>query len=95
MFSNDSRWDRHTPGDDREEVPINAGVYFKKGRAYPKMFIWRDRRYDVEEVTYHWEERRGRDLLHFYTVAAGGNVFVIYFNTKYLYWRLARTCPNE
>lgn len=95
MFSNDSRWDRHTPDTDREEVPIDVGVLFKQGKTYPKMFVWRGRRYDVKEVTYHWEETRGRSLLHFYTVTAGTAIFQIYFNTKYLYWRLVKACPAE
>ena len=95
MFSSDSRWDRHTPEQDREEDVIDVAVVFKKGKAYPTSFVWKRRRYNISEVTYHWEERRGADLLHFYTVATHANLYKIYLNTRHLNWRMASVCPIE
>ena len=93
MFSNDSRWDRHTPEQNRKEEPIDVAVVFKGGKAYPKSFKRGSRKYVISEVTYHWEEKRGGDLLHFFTVTDQVNLYQIYLNTRYLHWRLTRSCP--
>ena len=95
MFSSDSRWDRHTPEQDRNEDVIDVAVVFKKGKAHPKSFVWKSRRVDIREVTYHWQEKRGADLLHFYTVTDNTNLYKIYLNTRYLNWRMASACPIE
>ena len=95
MFSSDSRWDRHTPEQDRHEEKIDVAVVFKKGKTIPKSFVWKSRRYDVKEVTYHWEERRGADTLHFYTVTDNTNLYKICLNTRHLNWRIASVCPLD
>ena len=95
MFNSDSRWDRHTPEQDRDEDVIDVAVVFKNGKTIPKSFVWKKRRYDVKEVTYHWEERRGGDLLHFYTVTDRANLYKIYLNARYLSWRIASACPLD
>jgi len=93
MFSNDSRWDRHTPEQNRKEEPIDIVVVFKGGKVLPSSFLWNGRKYVINQVTYHWEEQRGNDLLHFYTVTDRANLYQIYLNTRHLYWRLTRSCP--
>jgi len=95
MFSSDSRWDRHTPEQGRQEDIIDVAAVFKKGKAAPTSFVWNQRRYTVKEVTYHWREKRGSDFLHFYTVTDRANLYTIYLNTRYLHWRLVGTCPIE
>jgi len=95
MFSNDSRWDRHTPEQERDESPIDVGVIFKGGKAFPKSFIWQKQKYQIKDITYHWAETRGAEVLHFYTVTDGTNLYKIYFNTKHLVWRLVKVCPIE
>ncbi|MBN1870417.1 MAG: hypothetical protein JW847_07590 [Candidatus Omnitrophica bacterium] len=95
MFSNDSRWDRHTPEQSRHEEPVDVAVIFKEGKVFPQSFFHKGRKYPVKEVTYHWAEARGAEVLHYYSVTDGANLYKIYFNTKHLYWRLAGSCPLE
>ena len=88
MFSNESRWDRHLPHQERCDEAISVGAVFQGGRVYPKFFIWRYNRYSVDKVDYRWEERRGAGFLHFFTVTAQSNIYQIYFNSVKMHWRL-------
>jgi len=91
-FNNDSRWDRHLPHQEREADLIDVGVIFKRGKILPRSFIWKKRKYLIEEITYHWEEKRGGEILHFFTVTDGTNVYQIYLNNKYMHWKLEKVC---
>jgi hypothetical protein len=95
MFSNDARWDRHTPDQTREEDQIDVGVIFRRGKIIPKSFIWRRRTYQVKEVTYHWTENRGGETLYFFSVTDGVNLYQIYLNNRHMCWRLKRSCPID
>jgi len=95
MFSNDARWDRHTPEQDRDEEKIDVGVIFREGKMHPRSFVWRRQRYTIKEVTYHWTEARGDEMLYFFSVTDGTNLYQIYLNNKYMHWRLKRSCPIE
>ncbi len=95
MFTNDSRWDRHTPEQSHDEAVIDVGVIFKNGKMLPKTFVWQNRKYHIKEITYQWKETRGNEVLHFFTVTDGGNLFRIYLNNKYMHWRLATSCSAE
>ena len=93
MFSKDSRWDRHTPEQAHDEVPIDVAAVFQKGKVLPRSFVLRGQKHQVKEVTYHLAENRGADVLHYYTVSDGATLYQIYLNTKHLHWRLAKSCP--
>jgi hypothetical protein len=93
MFSNDSRWDRHLPYQSREAEAIDVGVIFRKGQILPKTFVWKDRKYQVKEITYHWKDARGAEVLHYFAVSDGVNIYQIYLNSKYMHWRLEKVCP--
>lgn len=95
MFSNDSRWDRHTPDQLRKEEPIDVSVIFEQGNIVPRQFVWHGRKYTVKEITYQWRERRGDQQLIYFTLSDGVNIYKIYFNNKYLHWRMVDTCPIE
>ena len=95
MFSSDSRWDRHTPEQSYYEDPIDVGAIFVKGRLLPQTFVWKQRKYIIKKVTYHWEESRGGQMLHYFTVTDHINLYYIYLNSRYMYWRLTKACPIE
>jgi len=95
MFSSDARWDRHTPDQSREEDKIDVGVIFRHGKMTPKSFIWRRQKYSIKEVTYHWTEDRGGEVLHYFSVTDGVNLYQIYLNNKHMCWRLKRVSPIE
>ncbi len=94
MFTPDSRWDRHLPHQSHQEDPIEVGVIFKKGKLIPQWFIWHDRRCAITEITYQWQDQRGGELLHFFSVSDGVNIYQIYLNNKYLHWRLTKVSPR-
>ena len=93
MFNSESRWDRRLPHEKRHEDILQVGVIFKAGKAYPRWFIWKGRKYPVTELTFHWTDKRGGESLHFYSVSDGTNLYQIYFHPKKLHWRLDKTCP--
>ncbi len=96
MFNPLARWDRHLPGESfAHEQPIEVGVVFKKGKMFPRWFVWNDRKYVIQQITYQWCDRRGEETLHQFTVSDGVNVYQIYFNSRYLVWRLDKVVTHE
>jgi hypothetical protein len=95
MFNQEARWDRHLPNESFNEEPIEVGVIFKAGNVYPRWFTWRGRKYPVKDVTYHWTDKRGGEVLHFYSVTDGANLYQIHFNNRYLHWRIDKVCPLQ
>ena len=93
MFSRDSRWDRHLPHESREEQPIDVGAVFAKGQVLPRWLIINNRKIQIREITYHWQERRGDQMLFYFSVSDGVNLYKIYLNSKWMGWRLERTTP--
>ncbi len=93
MFNSDSRWDRQLPSQGYEEDMIEVGALFKGGSIIPKAFIWKNRKYQIKEMTYHWQERRGVEVLYYFTVSDGSNLYQIYLNNRYMHWRLEKVCP--
>ena len=89
MFSPDSRWDRHLPGESHSnEEALEVGVIFRKGKIIPKWFVRNTTRHPIKEVTYEWADKRGGEILYFFAVSDGQALYQIYFNTTQLNWRL-------
>ena len=90
MFNPEARWDRSLPIQDSNYLDegIEALVLFKRGKVIPRYFIWRDRRYKIKKINYNWQERRGRALIHFFSVDTGANIYQISFNSQAFGWRI-------
>ncbi|MFC1510395.1 hypothetical protein ACFL49_01925 [Candidatus Omnitrophota bacterium] len=93
MFSNDARWDRDLPSDNKEEDAIEVGTLFRGGRIIPCMFVWQERRYKIKEVTCFWKEKKGSEALYNFSVTDGINLFQIVLNAHFMVWRLAKVLP--
>jgi len=93
MFSNDSRWDRHLPHQSHQEQRIDVGAVFRNGQIFPKCFIWKNRKYRIHEITYHWKEKRGSEVLYYFSVTDSTNLYQIFLNNRYMEWRLSKVCP--
>jgi len=93
MFNSESRWDRHLPNEDISADPIEVGVIFKSGQVFPRWFVWQGRKVMVKDVTFHWTDKRGGEVLHFYALSDGINLYQVYFNNKHLHWRMDQVCP--
>ena len=96
MFTSNSRWDRHLPSHSYDhEEPIEVGAIFRAGKIIPKWFTWKDRKYQVKEITFEWKDKRGDDSLHCFSLNDGANIYQVYFNNKLLHWRLVKICPLQ
>lgn len=75
-----------------EEIyePILVDAVFTNSKIKPRWFIWKGRKYSVQEVTYSWQDREGEASLVYFSVSDGTNIFEICFNQKTLNWHLAR-----
>jgi len=93
MFNTHSRWDRHLPYDPTEAESLEVGVIFRKGQAHPKWFVWKGRRYAVKATTFRWQDKRGTEKLHLFSVTDGINLYQIHFNPSLMHWRLEKICP--
>ena len=64
---------------------------FPHDRLRPVMFIWRNREYRVQDVTYVWRETQGQAEVYHFAVSDGANVFELSYNAKALDWTITGT----
>jgi len=64
---------------------------FPHDRLRPVMFIWRNREYRVQDVTYVWRETQGQAEIYHFTVSDGASVFELSYNAKALDWAITGT----
>lgn len=73
---------------------IKVGAVFKGGQILPRWFLHDNKKYEVKEVNYQWEDYEGMEKLMFFAVTDGVNSYEISFNLKRLVWKLNKTCSN-
>ena len=70
---------------------IQVGAIFgNKPKFRPVWFIWREREYRVKKVTYCWNEREGKALIHHFSVTDGVNLYDLSYHTAEMNWYLAQ-----
>jgi len=95
-FSPKARWDRHIPEDSNAAIPellnekIECLVLFKAAKIQPQMFTWRNRDYEIKTINYNWQERRGQEIVHYFSVSTGSDSYQISFNNTSLRWQVDR-----
>ena len=93
-FNPKSRWDRHVPGTSDIEDPadfnetISVVAAFTHAKIYPRCFTWKNKDYKIEKITYQWQERRGREIICYFTVHTGANLYQISFNNTSFSWQM-------
>lgn len=92
-FNPKARWDRHLPEGAYEEPEIlsekiDCLVLFKAGKAFPQVFFWKGKEYKVEKITYAWQERSGREIISYFSLSTGADLYQVSFNNTSLGWRL-------
>ncbi|MBU4472593.1 MAG: hypothetical protein KJ842_00335 [Candidatus Omnitrophica bacterium] len=92
-FNPKARWDRHIPQDSNHDSSllnerIQAIVFFKGGKIYPRRFIWNNKIYKVKAINYNWQERQGKEIINYFSVNTGSGFYQISFNNTTLGWRL-------
>ena len=92
-FNPKARWDRHIPQEENSGSgilgeKIDCLVFFSSGKIYPRVFTWNNKEYEIKKVTYNWQERRGGELLNFFSVDTGADLYQICFNNTSCSWKL-------
>ena len=98
-FNPKARWDRqlpagrHGPQDTHYQNPeLNENIQviasFSGGKAYPQEFTWNNHSYKITEITYNWQERKGSEIIHYFSVSTGTDLYQISFNSGSLGWRI-------
>lgn len=70
--------------------PIEVGAVFRQTGVRPVWFVWKGRKYSVEQVTYRWKEKAGEVWVYFFSVFDGINTFELQYDSKLLHWKLGR-----
>ena len=92
-FSPKARWDRFEPdktGFNPEVLDerIDVLALFKHAKIYPKSFTWNNKEYQIEKVTYNWQERIGQALINYFSVNCAGQMYQISFNNSTFRWQV-------
>jgi hypothetical protein len=93
-FNPKSRWDRHIPEtqEDRNPSELNERIevfaWFRNGKIQPTIFIWNNKEYKIKNITYSWQERRGKELINYFSVNTGTDLYQISFNNTTFSWRI-------
>ncbi len=68
---------------------IKACVIFGRDiKMKPLWFVWNNKRYTINDITYTWLCKEGNDLLYFFSVTDGSTLFELSYSTKTLVWTL-------
>ncbi len=92
-FSPKARWDRFEPdktgfNPDSLNERIEVLANFKHARIFPKSFLWHDKEYVIETITYNWQERIGQALINYFSVLCAGSMYQISFDNSTFRWQI-------
>jgi hypothetical protein len=92
-FSPKARWDRFetdkvgfNPDALNERIEVLA--LFKNARIFPKSFIWNNKEYQIQAITYNWQERLGQAQINYFSVLCAGQMYQISFNNSTFRWQI-------
>jgi len=92
-FNPKARWDRFEPeqaGFDPEILNerIEVLALFKNSRIYPKSFTWNNKEYQIDSITYNWQQHLGQALVSYFSVLCSGQIYQISFNNTTFRWQI-------
>jgi len=92
-FSPKARWDRRIPQDNDVNYEdlnerIDCLALFKSSKIYPQKFIWKNKEYEIKTITYNWQERSGSEIIYYFSVSTGVDLYQISFNNTSLRWQI-------
>ena len=71
----------------REYIRV-AAIFGPGPKIRPIWFDWKRQKHTVREVTYHWRNRTGNDLILHYSVTDGNALYELVYNTTEQVWVL-------
>ena len=92
-FNPKARWDRHIPQDSHYDPSllnerIQVLVFFSGSKIYPRMFIWNNKIYRVKTINYNWQEHQGKEIIIYFSVNTGSDLYQISFNNTSYSWKI-------
>ena len=69
---------------------ILVGVIFSTGRIVPRFFVWNNRKYGIDEVTYFWRSKTGSVMILHFAVRSHDSVYEISYNLKTSKWYIEK-----
>lgn len=76
------------------DEPISVGVVFSSGKINPKFFVWKEKRYAVEKITFLWDSKVGSAQVFHFAAINNGSVYEISYNLQTSKWRLDKIHEN-
>jgi len=72
--------------------PIEVSAHFRRGRIAPLWFVWKGRRYQVEEIRNRWVTREGVGRMYHFavTVTDRADLYEVYLRTETMGWHLGK-----
>jgi hypothetical protein len=71
----------------REYIRV-AAIFGPGPKIRPIWFDWKRQKHTVQEVTYHWRNMTGNDLILHYSVTDGNALYELVYNTTKQIWVL-------
>ena len=61
----------------------------------PLSFTWRQRDYEIKDLTYVWHNKNGETDYYYFAVSDGANIYELVYNVKTFDWILHRIYCEE
>lgn len=68
---------------------------FEGGKLVPCVIRWQGRRHWVQKLNLHHIEKRGDDVIHYFSVTTEIGDATLSYSQKFLFWRLVETNFGE
>ena len=79
----------------REKVIVKTTVDSRSKQLIPERIFWRGKNYSVKKIGLHHSFRRGRELIHVFSVLAEGSFFRLELESETLQWSLVEVVVEE
>lgn len=95
-FNPHARWDKNTPqtqsSENTDNLELNEKievlVWFKNTKILPKIFIWKNKNYIIDNINYYWQERCGSETINYFSVQSSLNAYQLSFNNSCYSWHI-------
>ena len=68
--------------------PVQIASTFRQRNMQPVLMLWRNRQYQIDEVTSYHVTHVGEDNIHHFSAMAESNLFHLLFNPRTFEWWL-------
>jgi hypothetical protein len=90
-FNPQARWDISPMPEENNSAQTNkitVLALFKNGKIYPRAFVLNKKEYKINAINYSWKERRGQEIINYFSVKCSPDLYQISFNNTTYGWQL-------